>query len=80
MTSSPGLTVSGVAGVGSTVKSVEPNRRCTLLMMRSAAPTLSTVIVRYCGPAQTVPNARLSCSSIAIAGPVGLVNLKTPRP
>ena len=42
---SPGARLSGVAGFGSTVKSVEPMRRCTLVMTRSAAPTLETSIV-----------------------------------
>src|ERR1700678_1668097 len=71
VTSSPGATVIGVAGVGSPAKSVEPNSTCTSETRRSVTPTLYTVIVRYCGPAQTVPNARLSCNPTAIAGPAG---------
>lgn len=38
--SSPGLMLSGVAGVDSTAKSAEPNSRSTLVMTRSLAPTL----------------------------------------
>ena len=55
VTLSPAATVSGVAGVGSTEKSVEPINRCTLEMTRSAPPTLSTVSVRYSVGPQTIP-------------------------
>src|ERR1035438_8899809 len=51
--SSPAASTSGVAGVGSTVKSVDPIRRCTLSINRSAEPTLYTSRLRYCGPLQT---------------------------
>src|ERR1700730_1854531 len=39
-TPSPGLMASGVPGVDSTVKSLEPISRWTLFMIRSVAPTL----------------------------------------
>ncbi len=72
--------MSGVPGVGRTVKSAEPIRRCTLSMTRSETPTLVTVSVRSTGPLQTAPKSRSSSSSTAMTGPVGMVNLKTPRP
>src|SRR5450759_1571537 len=78
--SSPGARLSGVAGLVSTVKSVEPISRCTLEMIRSAAPTFDTSISRNVGPSHTVPNARLSSRLIAIEAPEGLTNANAPRP
>ena len=78
---SPGARLSGVAGFASTVKSVEPMRRCTLEITRSAAPTLQTSIVRKCvDPPHTVLKARPSSRPTAIDGPVGFTKENMPRP
>ena len=77
---SPAAITTGVPGVASTEKLIEPIRRCTLSMRRSLWPTLKICSVSNCGPWQTVPNSKSFSRLTAIEGPWGLMNSKAPRP
>jgi hypothetical protein len=71
---SPGATATGVPGVETTEKLEEPISSWTLLMMRSAEPTLKTVRVRYLGPLQMVSKSRPSsrvCGGAAESASIG---------
>src|SRR5215469_518242 len=80
-TSAFGLIIKGGEGLGSTVKSVEPKMRWTLLTVRFCVPTLKTCIVRFPGaPEHTLPKSNPFCVFMAMAGPEGALNSNAPRP